>query len=305
METKICTKCGIEKLVSEFSLHKNNSSGFKSECKTCVKKDREAHKKEIKDYAKAYYIKNRDALIAQTNAFRESNKEKVKETRKSHYKANAERLRAYSKRYSELHKEERSQYSKEYESANKKEINKRRRARRKANPEKPKADRDKYREKNKERIKENARIYYLANKKKIASYIKANRKRINKQDYARYKEKYKTNPQFRLSRNMAGAIRKSLKNNKKGAHWETLVGYTIEKLRKHIEKQFVDGMTWENYGYWHLEHKIPKSVFNYTKPNHQDFKRCWALNNLQPMWAKDNMSKGAKLSKHFQPSLLI
>ena len=64
-------------------------------------------------------------------------------------------------------------------------------------------------------------------------------------------------------------------------------------------------MTWENYGKWHLEHKIPISVHNFTRSGHEDFKRCWALKNLQPMWAIENFEKHDKLTKHFQPSLLI
>ena len=64
-------------------------------------------------------------------------------------------------------------------------------------------------------------------------------------------------------------------------------------------------MIWGNYGDWHIDHKIPISAFNFTKPEHEDFKRCWALSNLQPLWAKDNISKNAKLEKHFQPSLAI
>ena len=64
-------------------------------------------------------------------------------------------------------------------------------------------------------------------------------------------------------------------------------------------------MSWENYGDWHVDHKIPLKVFNFTEAEHVDFKKAWALKNLQPLWAKDNFEKNAKLTKHFQPSLLI
>ena len=49
----------------------------------------------------------------------------------------------------------------------------------------------------------------------------------------------------------------------------------------------------------------PLTAHNFTKPKHEDFKRCWALKNLQPLWSKKNISKGNRLTKHFQPSLLI
>jgi len=304
-KTKKCTKCGIEKLVSGFSLHKNDPSGFRSDCKKCAKEYRESHKNEIKEYAKDYYIKNKDIIIARTNAFRETNKEKIKKTRQSHYNKNKEKLKAYSKEYNETHKEERLKYSREYEKVNKKKINKNRRDRRISNPKQTKIKSDRYREKNKEVIKEKAKAYYLANKEKIAAYRKANRKRINKKSNDLDRKKRKINPQFKLNENISRAIRISLQGNKAGHHWETLVGYTLKQLKKHLEKQFTEGMIWENYGLWHLDHKIPKSVFNYKTPDHADFKKCWALKNLQPMWAEDNIKKSNKLDKHFQPSLLL
>jgi len=117
-----------------------------------------------------------------------------------------------------------------------------------------------------------------------------------------YREHH-NNPKMKLNRSMHGGICCSLKGNKHSRHWESLVSYTLEDLIKHLEKQFKGGMTWENYGGWHLDHKVPKSVFNFSKPEHLDFRRCWSLSNLQPMWAKENISKSSKLSKPFQPSL--
>lgn len=88
---------------------------------------------------------------------------------------------------------------------------------------------------------------------------------------------------------------------------EKLVGYTLDDLMIHLEKKFLPGMTWENYGRggWNIDHIIPKSVFNYESTGDVDFKHCWSLKNLQPLWESDNMSKGAKLEKPFQPSLAL
>jgi len=117
-------------------------------------------------------------------------------------------------------------------------------------------------------------------------------------------KKRRENPMFRLSSNISRSIRQSLfANNKNNAPWESLVDFTKHELKTHLEKQFKPGMSWENYGEWHIDHKIPIAAHNFTKPEHEDFKRCWALKNLQPMWAKDNISKGAKIEKPFQPSL--
>ena len=114
-------------------------------------------------------------------------------------------------------------------------------------------------------------------------------------------------PKYKLNQRIRGGIRKSIKRNKNGRHWEDLVGYTLEQLKKHLEKRFTKGMNWDKFfnGEIHIDHKIPISVFNFTEPDHEDFKRCWALKNLQPMWAEENWSKNDKLGKHFQPSLLF
>ena len=65
-------------------------------------------------------------------------------------------------------------------------------------------------------------------------------------------------------------------------------------------------MTWDNYGkVWHIDHKIPLAVFNYTRPEDIDFKLCWSLKNIAPLGAIENMKKGAKIEKPFQPSLCV
>lgn len=84
-----------------------------------------------------------------------------------------------------------------------------------------------------------------------------------------------------------------------------LTGYTVAELMGHIEGKFTAGMRWDNYGEWHIDHIIPIDAFNFENYGDMDFKRCWALKNLQPMWAKENQSKGNKLKHPFQPSLLI
>jgi hypothetical protein len=170
-------------------------------------------------------------------------------------------------------------------------------------------------ERNKDKLKIqnriNNKIWYKKNKDRKKVYVK-NWRAENKERWRVYyngweKKRRSTNSQFSLKRNITTAISRSLNGNKNGRHWETLVDYTLERLRKHLKKQFTEGMSWDNYGKngWWIDHIIPVSVFNFTKPEHHDFKKCWALKNLQPMWARDNMSKSNKIAKHFQPSLLI
>lgn len=72
------------------------------------------------------------------------------------------------------------------------------------------------------------------------------------------------------------------------------LGYSGEELHRHLESQFTDGMSWDNMSDWHIDHIRPVASFNYTTTECEDFKKCWALSNLQPLWAEDNMSKGDK-----------
>ena len=73
-----------------------------------------------------------------------------------------------------------------------------------------------------------------------------------------------------------------------------MLGYTIEELMNHLEKQFTEGMTWDNYGEWHVDHKKPMALFGFTSTDDTGFKECWSLDNLQPLWGKDNLSKGTR-----------
>jgi len=100
-----------------------------------------------------------------------------------------------------------------------------------------------------------------------------------------------------LNSKMACAILRSLKTNKAGRQWESLVGYTVGDLKTHLELLFTGSMTWKLFmqGKIHIDHVIPKSFFQYDKPEDQEFQYCWSLDNLQPLWAKDNQSKSNKI----------
>ena len=119
--------------------------------------------------------------------------------------------------------------------------------------------------------------------------------------------KRRATPKGHLGNIISSHIRQSLKGTKSHRPWEGLIGYTVNDLKRYLEKQFSDGMSWDNYGLrgWHIDHIIPISVFNFEKAEDIDFKRCWALNNLRPLWATHNLKKGNKIDKQFQPSLIF
>ena len=73
-----------------------------------------------------------------------------------------------------------------------------------------------------------------------------------------------------------------------------MLPYTPQKLIAHLESQFTDGMSWENRSEWHIDHIRPVSSYDFTTNTENTIKECWALNNLQPLWAFDNISKSDK-----------
>lgn len=140
----------------------------------------------------------------------------------------------------------------------------------------------------KEHLREYRKLYYQANqdrlKKKAKAYRKANRERGA---VAKKRWRQGNRPSVAL-RSILSSFLARAKMGKTGLTHEVL-GYTGEQLRQRMECQFESGMSWDNHGEWHVDHRIPISRFikrNETRPHIVN-----ALSNLQPMWASDNISK--------------
>lgn len=103
-----------------------------------------------------------------------------------------------------------------------------------------------------------------------------------------------SSPRLRLNSRVGSAIARSLRGTKAGAHWEDLVGYSLDELLRHLEKQFLFGMTFDNYGEWHVDHILPLAMWSFDNWTHPNFKCAWALTNLRPLWASDNQTKHAR-----------
>jgi membrane protein involved in colicin uptake len=100
-------------------------------------------------------------------------------------------------------------------------------------------------------------------------------------------------PRQRLNARMASRVRYGL-NGKGGKSWAAIVGYTVDDLRRHLERQFLQGMTWDNIGAWQIDHIVPLSSFSFSTPDDPEFRAAWALTNLRPLWKRDNLLKHAK-----------
>jgi hypothetical protein len=121
------------------------------------------------------------------------------------------------------------------------------------------------------------------------------------------RQQYATDPMYRLNSNIRRSIWESLKTNnlsKNGRHWETLVNFTLQELKLHLETQFDSNMNWENHGSdWHLDHIIPLSSLTFDSEEHENFKLLWSLGNLQPLFGPENLSKSKKILINFKSLL--
>lgn len=105
------------------------------------------------------------------------------------------------------------------------------------------------------------------------------------------KQKMK-DPTFRIKKNLRNRLNQAFKNNQKTGSAIDELGCSIDKLKEHLESQFADGMTFDNYGEWHIDHIKPLDSFDLT--NKEEMKKACNYTNLQPLWAEDNFKKGVK-----------
>ena len=193
----------------------------------------------------------RVAAIPRQRKYRKNNPEKARESNKQWRKNNPEKAREYNRKWKDN------------------------------NREKVRAMNTKWAQNNKEWCQEYQQKYYQRNKKDITQ---RNRKR------------YYNDPAYKLREIVRHEINHRLKNGKGG---ESILPYvdwsSFEELKEHIENQWEEGMTWDNHARdgWHIDHIIPQSVLldGVESMDHPNFRKCWSLENLQPLWAKDNRSK--------------
>ena len=255
---KECTKCKEVKSLDEFS----KKAWWCKKCKN--------------QYAREYRIKNSEML-----------KEKEKEKYRKRVEADPEwNKKEYLKRRdSDTYKKYRQKYYEE----NKENIAQRKREWNKKNADHVRERTKRYNQENKEHLDQKRKEYRIKNKEVIAEKRKIYRN-----------GKLKNDPAYKLKNLVARLVRHALKRNdgsKAGESVLQYLPYTMDELKEHLEKQFQEGMTWDNHTTegWHIDHIIPQSKLIYDSMDHPNFQKCWALENLQPLWAKENISKSNKI----------
>ena len=194
--------------------------------------------------------------------------------------------------------EKRKKYLKEYYLNNKEKINQCRKEWGLNNKERSKKYRKEYRLNNKEKQRQYEKKWYLNNKEKVNQKCKQwrlnNKKHIREYSNKYERERKKRDPNYKLIKNMRTRIWFALKRKYKYKSKSTikLLGCSVEECWQHLESKFQPGMTKENHGLWHVDHIRPCASFDLTDPEQQ--KICFHYTNLEPMWAIDNLKKGAK-----------
>lgn len=139
------------------------------------------------------------------------------------------------------------------------------------------------------------------------AYYQKNKQRITQVQLKYQSKKYKTDPEYNLMTRMRRRVMSALDGIGKDCSTIKLLGCTARQFREHIESQFTVGMAWNQRGQWHIDHRIPVSAFDMTKPKHQKY--AFHYSNTQPLWAEDNLQKAdkycpAELKKYLASTLM-
>lgn len=217
----------------------------------------------------SYYQKNRGKILNRT---------------KLYYKENRGNILKYQVQYSKENKEKISKRNLEWRKKNKNSLKEKKKQEYIINAEKIKERTKNWYKNNQDRVIKYYEIYYSKNKEKII-----------KRNLVLERKKYYSNINFRLKHVLRRRLYAAIKNDQKTGSAVKDLGCSIEYLKKHLESQFTEGMSWNNYGVkgWHIDHIIPLAYFDLTKE--KDFKQACHYTNLQPLWAVDNIKKGSKL----------
>lgn len=296
-----------KKRQNEKEYYQKNREKILQKKKEYYQRNKEIIQKRMKSYGKKWYQRNKNKIQLKHREYYRKNKEKIDQYLKKWYKNNKEKILQYSKEYYQKNRKELQQRHKEYNQNNKERLLQYKgswqKYKREIDPKyrldanmgtavwqslRNKTSETKWYEENKEKIEEKMRKWREKNRgKKIT-------KREWQKMYWGIRKQF--DPKYRLDQNTGNVISLCLKSKKAGWKWETLVGYTIEDLIRHLEKQFDSKMNWNNYGnYWAIDHIKAKSLFNYTSPNDLEFKHCWTLENLQPLEKIKNIKKGNRI----------
>ena len=294
---KFCPKCKQTKDESEFQVCRINKTGLQCYCRSC-------RSRQVKFFWLQKDIGENEKQCLKCRTVKPKSEFRKDASKKDLLHPFCKTCKAKQDReYSDRNKDK----IKEYRKRTVEITRERRRIQRIPVAEQLNAKKREWNKKNKELIRAYAREYSKREpQEKKRARSKRNWTRNREKILSRMRDKYYSDPMFRLTTIMRANIHSRLKHNTSTAHYFDILGYSPEDLLRYIEKKMLPGMSWENYGRdWEIDHKIPVAAFNFQTTNDIDFKRCWALKNLRPLWKFENRSKSDNVEKPFQPCLAI
>jgi len=210
----------------------------------------------------------------QKKKWTEKNKEKIKVYNKGYVENNQE----YFQQYYQKHKEEHAESTKNWA---------------KNNPKRVKESYKKWADSHRDELRERYKKWYSENRKKAivtsSHYNSQHKEKINK----RRVDRRKIDIEYKLRTYLPIAIGQALKNQQllKTFTYSKYTNFKIPELIRHLESQFTDGMSWDNYGIkgWHIDHIIPQSLYDFS--DIEEIRKCWSLPNLRPLAGPENHSK--------------
>lgn len=148
--------------------------------------------------------------------------------------------------------------------------------------------------KNKEHISAYGVLYREKNPDYLPGYRLKNRETLNKKANEYEKRKKQEDANFKLRRLLRDRLRKALKKSYKNGSAVNDLGCSIEFFKEYLESKFLEGMNWSNHGEWHIDHVKPLCLFDLS--DREQLLMACHYTNLQPLWAKDNLTKNRKAS---------
>jgi hypothetical protein len=272
--TKRCNHCGEVKALDMFFKDKSKKDGLCGRCKVCCKKMKEDNTKKNEDNQRDLNKTKKCSKCKNVKKYSEYNKDKS--TPCGIRPDCRDCVLNYKSIYRNNNKDKLHQKSKDYE----------------ASPQRALARKlyrqtTTYKLRQKELRLKNIEVY--RERKRIYERNNRDKKRVYIQLYL------KNNEQARLAHCVRARFHDALKRGSisKTSSTFKMIGCCIEDLKKYIEGKFLQGMSWKNYGEWHIDHIIPVASFDLTSDTEQ--KKCFHYSNLQPLWKIDNLKKGAKI----------
>lgn len=168
------------------------------------------------------------------------------------------------------------------------------------NPGPRKQAASKWTHKNADRVRSQQKRYRQLKANDLRQYASRWRKTNRPWRQAYEKQRRNDDVDFKLCRNLRKRLHHAIRGTTKSSRTEDLLGCSFTFLRFWLESKFLPNMSWENYGDWHVDHIRPLASFDLTDPKQQAL--AFHFLNLQPLWAKDNLSKGAKILDTCDPN---